>query len=97
MDDKEGYTCSADLGRIEIPVELQPYMMELIRIRKENAELKRLLKLAVNELEERMDELCQITDFGSEYSPCIFCVNDGRCKFGDVKKLFGFTPMKRKD
>ena len=59
-------------------------------LERENRELreklercKELLKAAVNELEEKMSDLCETTEIDSVYSPCLICVNQQNCK-GDV-------------
>lgn len=53
------------------------------RIAAENKKLRELLRMAVNELEEKMSDLCETTEIDSVYSPCYICVNQKKCK-GDV-------------
>ena len=55
------------------------------RLEEENKELKRLLKLAVDQLEEFMNNLCEITDRDSVYSPCTSCLSEYCCTDDDYR------------
>lgn len=58
---------------------------DIDRIKAENKELKKMLKLAVDQLEEFMDNLCEITDRDSVYSPCTFCLSEYCCTDDDYR------------
>ena len=64
-------------------------------LEKENKELneklekcKKLLRMAVNELEEQMNNLCEtVEDMDSVYSPCSICLNQIRCKYEECEGI----------
>lgn len=56
---------------------------KLAEVVKENAELKRLLRLAVDDLMEFMNNLCESTEENSCYSPCAMCLNQFNCEDGE--------------
>ena len=49
---------------------------------------KKLLIMAVNELEEQMNNLCEtVEDMDSVYSPCSICLNQIRCKYEECEGI----------
>lgn len=58
-------------------------MADRLLIDEENKELKRLLRLAVDDLMEFMNNLCESTEENSCYSPCAMCLNQFNCEDGE--------------
>lgn len=58
---------------------------EVAELKTKLKKCKELLRMAVNELEEKMSDLCEtVGDMNSVYSPCLICVNQQKCKSGVV-------------
>ena len=51
----------------------------IIELQEENEKLKRLLKMAADELEEKMNNLCEVTSYCSTYSACTQCLYSYVC------------------
>lgn len=92
MTIEESYTSTADLGSVEIPPELQPYMTKLLILQKENTELKRLLRLAVEDFDyiyqEHSCTTMKLCSTDCPYSGESYC--KGNWKHADeAEKLIG--------
>ena len=59
----------------------------IIELEEENEKLKRLLKMAADELEEKMNNLCEVTSYCSTYSACTQCLYSQVC--ADVEDYSG--------
>lgn len=59
----------------------------IIELQEENEKLKRLLKMAADELEEKMNNLCEVTSYCSTYSACTQCLYSQVC--ADVEDYAG--------
>lgn len=60
------------------PVEIEELIVKLDKC-------KELLRMAVEELEEQMNNLCEAVDKDSCYSPCTICLNQLCCTDEDYK------------
>lgn len=82
-DDTDNNRANNFLQMLEDLSEDQDEQIE--ELKQKNCVLKDYLRRAVNELDERLNDLCATTPFDSDYSPCSICLHDGKCTNEDTK------------